>query len=328
MRSLIFGALMLAGCQTSGADTPRETPAPVATAAAVEPPADVPQDIDAAESPAPTAQTPPFVCPTPPEGMACIPGGEFVRGKDDDPHACDQDHQPDDRRSAAVPAAKVSVSPFFMDLTEVTVEAYTACVKAGKCPNSGPVYADYRAPKQPITGTPWFDAVSFCEWKGKRLPTEAEWEFAARGPRSETYPWGEDPVTCERAVIMDASGRSCGQIKRRGKNPEKGRVLEVGSRPAGRYGLYDMVGNAEEWVADWWTPTYADCGESCLGKDPKGPCDGKAPCGDLTYRAVRGGSWYWPAEHATGYHRRRHHPDNHPFHHFGFRCAQSIEPTL
>ncbi len=265
-------------------------------------------------------------CPAAVEGMSCIPGAEFTRGLDDDPHACVQDHQPSDRRSAASPSARIFVDTFLMDQTEVTVEAYTACVKSGKCPDSGPVYADYRAPKQPITGNPWYDAVAFCESVGKRLPTEAEWELAARGPDAELYPWGNEPAAnCENAVIMDETGRSCGEIKRRGKNPEKGRVLEVGSRPAGRYGLFDMVGNAEEWVADWWTPTWAECGADCQGDNPKGPCQGKEPCGDLTYRAVRGGSWYWPAEHANGYHRRRHHPTNKPFHHFGFRCAKSLD---
>lgn len=266
------------------------------------------------------------VCPQAPDGMACVPGATFERGRTDDDHACDQDHQPEDRKSAATPAARVRVDSFFMDLTEVTVEAYTACVRAGRCPNSGPVYADYRAPRQPITGVPWFDARDFCAWQGKRLPTEAEWELAARGPDAEVYPWGDAPADCDRAVVMDARGRSCGEIKRRGKNPEKGRVLEVGSRPAGRYGLFDMMGNAEEWVADWWTPSWDACGEACLNDNPKGPCEGADACPGHEFKSVRGGSWYWPAEHATGYHRRRHHPNNTPFHHFGFRCAKSLNP--
>lgn len=264
-------------------------------------------------------------CPDVVEGMSCVPGTFFMRGKDDDPHECDQDDAPADRRSSSTPAATIWVDTFLMDATEVTVDAYLGCVKAGKCPNSGPVYADYRGPRQPITGVPWHDAATYCESVGKRLPTEAEWELAARGPDGEVYPWGNDPVTCEHAVIMDETGRSCGNIKRRGKNPEKGRVLEVGSRPAGRYGLFDMIGNAEEWVADWWTPTYSACGAACLGDNPKGPCDGKAPCEGMAFRGVRGGSWYWPAAHATGYHRRRNHPDNHPYHHFGFRCAKSLD---
>ncbi len=330
LRSVFFAVLLMGGCESTPAQKaePATAPAeaPVAATVEAEPPT------DALEAPVEEVPAKPEVrsgrpCPAEVEGMSCVPGAEFTRGLDDDPHACVQDDQPADRRSASAPSARIYVDTFLMDKTEVTVEAYGKCVTAGKCPNSGPVYADYRAPKQPITGNPWYDAVTFCEFVGKRLPTEAEWELAARGPESEIYPWGNEPAAnCELAVIMDERGRSCGEIKRRGKNPEKGRVLEVGSRPAGRYGLYDMVGNAEEWVADWWTPTWAECGADCLGDNPKGPCGGAEPCADLKYRAVRGGSWYWPAEHANGYHRRRNHPNNKPYHHFGFRCAKSLEP--
>jgi sulfatase modifying factor 1 len=330
LRSVLFAVLLAGGCESTPAQNLESAHAPVgaweAARVVAEPPPD-PVEAPVEEAPAEPEVRAGRPCPAEVEGMSCVPGTEFTRGLDDDAHACVQDDQPADRRSAAVPSARIYVDTFLMDKTEVTVEAYTACVNAGKCPNSGPVYADYRAPKQPITGNPWYDAVTFCEFVGKRLPTEAEWELAARGPDSEIYPWGSAPAAdCELAVVMDDRGRSCGEIKRRGKNPEKGRVLEVGSRPAGRYGLFDMVGNAEEWVADWWTPTWAECGADCLGDNPKGPCGGAEPCGDLKYRAVRGGSWYWPAEHANGYHRRRNHPINKPFHHFGFRCAKSLDP--
>ena len=99
----------------------------------------------------------------------------------------------------------------------------------------------------------------------------------------------------------------------------------VGSRPPGRYGLYDMIGNVEEWVADWWTPSWLACGADCAGKNPKGPgrCPSQGDCPNHEYKVLRGGSWFWPAEHATGYHRRRHSPLNQPFHHVGFRCAAS-----
>jgi formylglycine-generating enzyme required for sulfatase activity len=82
------------------------------------------------------------------------------------------------------------------------------------------------------------------------------------------------------------------------------------------------VGNAEEWVADWWSPSWASCGEACLGINPKGPCGGGAtPCKGHTNKTVRGGSWFWGPECATGIRRRRYVPNNHPAHHFGFRCA-------
>lgn len=266
-------------------------------------------------------------CPGAPEGMSCIPGGAFTRGIDDDPHVCDQVGQPSDGKSSSTPAAEVWVDTFFIDTTEVTVGAWKQCMAAGKCPEQGPRYADFSASRQPITGIDWFAARDFCTSLGKRLPTEAEWELAARGHDGELNPWGNEPPDCARAVVKDENGRSCGEKKRRGKKPETGRVLEVGSRPAGRFGVVDLSGNVEEWVADWWTPNWETCGEACLGDNPRGPCGGADECPGHEYRSVRGGSWYWPPEHATGYHRRRHQPANAPtFHHFGFRCARDVSP--
>jgi formylglycine-generating enzyme required for sulfatase activity len=86
-----------------------------------------------------------------------------------------------------------------------------------------------------------------------------------------------------------------------------------------------MAGNAYEWVADWFSVDYARCGADCSGPDPAGPCGGGAePCSGHPKKVVRGGSWYWPAYHATTFHRRAHDPDNEPFHHFGFRCAAPL----
>lgn len=264
----------------------------------------------------------------PPAGMACVPAGPFVRGVDVDVHACEQSGQPHSRRSASVPSAEVVVSAFFMDLTEVTVAAFEACVADGACSSdAGPRYLDFDRPNQPIVGVSWFDARDFCAWRGAHLPTEAEWEKAARGPVGARTPFGDDEVTCEEAVVRDERGRSCGVRKEEGSSPETGRVLAVGSRPAGAYGLYDMVGNAEEWVMDWWSEDWEACGAACAGSDPTGPCGGAVEC-DESRRVVRGGSWYWPAEHATGYHRRRHVPSNSPYHHFGFRCAVSLDEAL
>ncbi len=259
-----------------------------------------------------------------PENMVCVPAGPFIRGLDEDAHACTQSGQPHSRDSAAVPASTIQMSAYFMDATEVTVAAFEACVEQGGCPDSGPRYLDFDRPEQPIVGISWFDAVAYCSWAGKHLPTEAEWEKAARGTDGALTPFGDAPVTCESAVIRNEAGRSCGVRKEEGQSPETGRVLAVASRPAGVYGAYDMVGNAEEWVADWWTESWDDCGADCQGTDPRGPCGGDETC-DRSWRVVRGGSWYWPAEHATSTHRRRHYPANDPYHHFGFRCAASIE---
>jgi formylglycine-generating enzyme required for sulfatase activity len=262
-------------------------------------------------------------CAAPPEGMACVPGGWFTRGVPEPLHVCDQSDQGEGGDIGAHPEARVWLDSFFIHQTEVTHAAYQQCAASGGCPPARPLYRDYDAPTQPMTGMSWFDADAYCRAQGMRLPSEAQFEAASRGPNGELYPWGDAPATCDRAIIMDERGRACG-VPKRGSSPETGRIWEVGSRPAGRYGLYDMVGNAEEWVADWWTPSYGACGEACEGIDPRGPCAGEAPCEGHRYRVVRGGSWYWPVVHATGIHRRRYAPANQPAHHFGFRCAVTV----
>ncbi|TVQ96880.1 MAG: formylglycine-generating enzyme family protein, partial [Deltaproteobacteria bacterium] len=254
---------------------------------------------------------------------ACVPGGWFVRGVDEPVAGCAQADMPAGA-TPEVPAMRVWVDTFVMDVDEVTNAAHAACVRAGACREVGALYRDFRGAEQPHTGGTWFDARDYCAWRGMRLPTEAEFEAAARGPQGELTPFGDALVTCEEAVIEDARGRSCG-VRQRGSRPEAGRVAEVGSRPAGRYGLRDLVGNAEEWVLDWWTEDWASCGEACAGPNPRGPCDGAEACPGHRHRAVRGGSWYWGAACATGVNRRRYRPDNRPPHHFGFRCAATVE---
>ncbi len=296
-------------------------------------------------------------CLNPVAGMSCIPGGAFIRGIDQDPHKCNQSSYnkallSKERKASKdyrnnFPAEQIWMQTFYMDKTEVTNEAYEACVKSKKCkkhlcnkdacgPNgpTGPAYVDYDGAKQPITGLSWYHAKAYCEAQGKHLPTEAEWEKAARGENGDMYPWGNEPeASCSNSVVMNEKGqRSCGEIKRKGVGPEKGRVLEVCSKGESRYGLCDMMGNAEEWVADWYTASYEECGEACHGVDPKGPCngeeDGEGKCGKYRYKSVRGGAWYWEGNHATGVHRRSHVPLNNPpanQHHFGFRCAATQE---
>ena len=265
-----------------------------------------------AEGPQATGATPEAViCGAAPAGMACVPGGPFQRGRD---------HGPANER----PRDSVWLQTFYMDATEVTVEAFEACVKAGRCPDAKTLYSDYSRPRQPKVGASWFDARNYCLAQGKHLPTEAEWEKAARGTDARLYPWGDQAATCERAVIMDARGRSCGVKKAVGKNPEKGRTWLVAQLPPNPFGLFDMAGNAEEWVADWSSESYAACGEACRGVDPQGPCAGADTCAASHEKIVRGGSWYWPAANATTTHRRFHVPSNRPYHHFGFRCAASV----
>jgi formylglycine-generating enzyme required for sulfatase activity len=253
-------------------------------------------------------------CGEVPEGMACIPGGPFIRGSDDGPRN-------------TRPKETIWLQTFYMDLNEVTYGEFKACQATKKCLRGGPLYNDYDHPRQPITGPSWYAAVRYCEVAGKHLPTEAQWEKAARGPDGNLYPWGNEDATCERAIIQDETGRSCGVQKKR-EQPWKGKPWEIGSRPPYVYGLYDMAGNSWEWVYDWDSRSYAACGDACRGTDPKGPCGGKEPCKGHEKRVVRGGSWYWDKTYATAIHRRTHFPANDPkveFHHFGFRCSASLE---
>jgi sulfatase modifying factor 1 len=259
------------------------------------------------------AEPPPVQpCLTPvPAGVACIPGGWFQRGRNDGP-------------KNEAPQAQVWLPTYYMDVLEVTFAEYQACVHAGKCKPARPIYSDFNRPKQPMVLVTWFEAVDYCKAQGKHLPTEAEWEKAARGEKGELYPWGNEPVTCERAVIADERGRSCG-LKKKGlpRLADVGRTLEVPARPAFRYGLHDIIGNSWEWVADWYSETYAKCGEACAGIDPKGPCKGADKCPGHKEKILRGGSWYWDASYATGTYRRNYVPENMPASHFGFRCAAS-----
>ncbi len=330
MPTLLFVALALA-CRSEGRaavaqggpPSPSETKAPASVAVVGRDAATMPSDTPAATitaAPAAADRAAPLVapdgstmlpCAQAPSRMSCIPGGPFMRGSDDGP---------DNTR----PRATIWLQTFYMDQYEVTYADYQACMNELGCPRARPRYTDYDHPNMPMTGVSWYDAARYCELHGKQLPSEAQWEKAARGPDGKLYPWGDQPVSCERAIYRDASGRGCG-LKKRFSKPETGRPWDVGSRPVGVYGLFDMVGNSWEWVADWYSKSFAACGADCEGVDPRGPCAGQDSCPSTRNKIVRGGSWYWEAEKATGVYRRAHVPANDPFHHFGFRCAATAE---
>jgi formylglycine-generating enzyme required for sulfatase activity len=161
--------------------------------------------------------------------MIAIPGGTFLMGSDS-------------QKPREGPVTRVTLSGFQLDRTEVTQSAYAACVAAGACsePASGDDSScDWRVPgtdNYPINCINWFQARAFCEWRGARLPTEAEWEFAARGQEERTYPWGEAAPDETRAQLFD--------------------IAVVGTHPAGAtpLGLQDMAGNVWEWVEDVDSP--------------------------------------------------------------------------
>jgi serine/threonine-protein kinase len=243
---------------------------------------------------APTTPPSPRVCPP---GMIAIPGGSFFMGSDDG--------MPREK-----PAHQVTLDPFCIDAYEVTVESYKACSDAGRCKRAGtsndwtgmtdrdrnafdPLCnardPDARA-KHPIDCVDWEMADKFCREQGGRLPTEAEWEFAARGPDGRKYPWGDEDPT---GAYLNACGTECvawgvdrGVDERAMYETDDGfpNTAPVGSFPKGasRYGVQDLVGNVWEWVADW----YADYPDPAASeeRDPQGPAKGAE-------RVIRGGAW-------------------------------------
>jgi formylglycine-generating enzyme required for sulfatase activity len=199
-----------------------------------------------------------------PGDWCLIPGGSSNMGSNDG----DDDEKP---------VHRVTVRTFEMTKTQVTVEQYKACVDAGAC--TAPDTGDYcnwgqsDRGKHPINCVDWHQAQAYAKWAGGRLPTEAEWEYAARsGGRDWKYPWGNENATCERAVMYDGD-LGCGRES----------TWPVCSKPRGNttHGLCDMAGNVWEWVQDWYHDSYKGA-----------PTDGSAwekPTGSS--RVDRGGSW-------------------------------------
>jgi formylglycine-generating enzyme required for sulfatase activity len=136
---------------------------------------------------------------------------------------------------------------FFIDIHEVTAGQYKACVEADECDYNGSTSSYYRTynnnrDNHPINYVSWHEAVEYCTWKGKRLPTEVEWEKAARGTDGRTYPWGDETATCDYAVMYEG-GRGCGTDS----------TWPVGQKLNGAspYGVHDMAGNVWEWTDSW-----------------------------------------------------------------------------
>jgi formylglycine-generating enzyme required for sulfatase activity len=188
--------------------------------------------------------------------VAAVPGGEFQRGT--------AGSSPD-----ASPPHRVTLRPFRIDRHEVSNQEYQLCVLAGAC-SAAERYSWSGQPKAPVTGVSWYDADAYCRWLGKRLPTEAEWEFAARGGQpGHAYPWGD---------VIAAGDANFGN---RLRGPRT-----IGSYRPNGYGLFDMAGNVSEWCQDWYRPDYykslARVGTAIA--NPPGPGPG-------TYKVKRGGSW-------------------------------------
>lgn len=217
--------------------------------------------------------------------MVLIQAGPFVMGGDFDEER---------------PRHRVLLDAFWLDRHEATNAQYAEYLRAAGAPEprywnkSDRFHSGERFPQHPVIGISWAEAQSFCGWKGKRLPTEAEWEKAARGGRDGlAYPWGDRP------------DRSFANFEGQGTMP-------VGSYPPNDYGLYDMAGNVWEWVADWFDPHYY---ETSPEANPAGPESGQD-------KVLRGGSWV----DGIGPNRVAHrhwYPLRGQYKWLGVRCAKS-----
>ena len=233
--------------------------------------------------------------------MALVPAGEFTMG---------DDHGPEDER----PAHVVYLDAFDIDIYEVTNKQYKACVDAGIC--QPPVYSgssthsSYYGNSQyedyPVIYVNWDMANTYCgTWRGADLPTEAQWEKAARGTDARTYPWGEEVPDCSTANYWSLTYGVC-----------VGDTDAVGSYESDKspYGIYDMAGNVSEWVADWYSENYY---QNSPTVNPVGPDSGQG-------RAIRGGAWLVDYPLLRASHRHSESNWQQGFFDAGFRCADTL----
>ena len=266
-KKLIFIiVLFLSACQAAPASTSTPEPQPTQVV-------EIPATPTATEIPStPTAEatsTPENMKISPADGMTqlLIPDGTFYMG------GMDVYRENDEQ-----PPHEVFISSFWMDQVEVTNGMYNLCVQAGECRPpvetrsdnreeyfGNPEYQDY-----PVVYVAWYDANAYCQWAGRRLPTEAEWERAARGDDFRVYPWGDERPDSSRGNF----------------NYFVGDTTQVGQFPAGAspFGVLDMSGNVAEWVADYYDANYYAQGVSM---NPTGP----GARSQYFNRVVRGGTF-------------------------------------
>ncbi len=228
--------------------------------------------------------------------MVWVQGGLFLRGTEEEIGEFDEK-----------PVREVTRRSYWIDLSEVNNRQYQRFVREAHRPQQEVMifFDDISVlwgPDLPAVGVSWFDANAYCEWNGKRLPTEAEWEYAARGEARHPYPWGGTFLT--------------GYANIRGEEDGFVYTAPTGSFEAGRsaLGLYDMAGNVSEWVSDWYSEFFYKEGQVTL---PYGPESG------LT-KVHRGGSWDSAATDVRGAKRFAVAPSRKEAT-IGFRCAMDAE---
>lgn len=195
-----------------------------------------------------------------PEGMVVIPAGEFWMGTEDG-------------LQDARPLHRVHLSSYWFDRHEATNVRYRQCVEGGGCtsPKDRQAFDDPQWAQHPVTNITWNQARSFCQWQGKRLPTEAEWEKAARGTDGRRYPWGNNEEVLKN------------HVKKRDLKADASvtEPVERQTTTASPYGVFDLIGSVSEWVKDWYAEDFY---QASPARDPQGPSRG-------SFRVLRGGEW-------------------------------------
>jgi formylglycine-generating enzyme required for sulfatase activity len=232
--------------------------------------------------------------------MIEVPAGRFIMGSSDLDSAASTDEKPQ---------RNVYVDTFWIDQTEVTNRQFQNCVEAGHCTPARMGNLNFRKGQLPVVGVNWQQAESYCRWAGVRLPTEAEWEKAARGTDGRLYPWG-DEFEGERLNFCDAN--CVADWRDRSANDGYRYTAPVGSYPDGAspYGVLDMSGNVWEWTADWYAADQYVVG---VGSNPTGPGSGQQ-------KVIRGGSWYYQGVSLRVARRHKDVPTSN-YDNIGFRCA-------
>jgi formylglycine-generating enzyme required for sulfatase activity len=252
--------------------------------------------------------------------LVCVPAGHFAMGAaEDDPLA----------KESEKPQHEVYLDAYWIDRTEVTNLSFGKCLAAGAChpkqyETSATSYTPYSVhpdtQNYPALLYESDPAVEYCQWAGRRLPTEAEWEKAARGTDARLYPWGNDPLDCDRAnyyacglfTSVTSAAPHCG-------NSEHCLTNEVDSHPTGvsPYGALNMSGNVWEWVADWYQVDYYP---QSPADNPKGPATGD-------FRVIRGGGATSISQDLRVTRRASGEPEHYMDGQMGFRCAMdSVSP--
>ncbi len=262
--------------------------------------------------------------------MVYVPAGEFQMGSDADEAIYAQDLckeyygdlwpatcWPGTFEVDEMPAHSVTLDSFWIDQTEVTNGQYRRCVQAGDC--DPPVengshtrdsyYDDSAYDDYPVIWVRWDQAADYCAWAGGRLPTEAEWEYAARGPEGLAFPWGN----AFDGTLVNYCDVGCSGVSDETVDDGYPDTAPVASFPAGVSwcGAMDMAGNVREWVADWFKYYSYD-----RKVNPAGPSEGDS-------RIPRGGSWYDTPNNVRSAHRGEATPD-YTRHKVGFRCASFV----